>query len=278
MILQKDIKKLVAKANFKLRNDVKSLLEKAYQKESNARAKKALGWILENARVAEKEKIALCQDTGLPVVFVEVGEDVEVSVKELDQIKQYLAQSYKESCLRASIVSPFKRINPSYQGGIVHVEFSKKKKGITISFLPKGFGSENKSQLKMFNPTASVLEIEDFIVASVKQAGAAACPPFVVGVGIGGTSDYALLLAKKALLEKIDKNSLDKNIAELEKRLLKRINALSIGPMGLGGKCTALAVKIKTYATHIAGLPVGVNISCHALRSAAIKIKNKNEN
>jgi fumarate hydratase subunit alpha len=139
--------------------------------------------------------------------------------------------------------------------------------------LPKGFGSENKTTLKMFNPTVTTAEIENFIVDSVEKAGPEGCPPFIVGVGIGGTSDYALLLAKRALLERIDTPNPDIFLSNLEKRLFKKINALNIGPMGLGGRCTALAVKIKTAPTHIAGLPVGVNISCHALRSASISIR-----
>ena len=145
---------------------------------------------------------------------------------------------------------------------------------MTITIFPKGFGSENKSNLKMFNPTASLKQIEDFIVESVNAAGPESCPPFIVGVGIGGTSDTALLLAKKALLGRIDKPNPDKLLNGLEKQLLKRINASGIGPMGLGGKCSSLAVKIKKLPTHIAGLPVGVNISCHALRSASIRIND----
>ncbi len=271
-IIQKKIQKLAAQANFSLRKDVARLLKKAYQAETKKLAKKALGWIKENARLAQKENLALCQDTGLPLVFIEAGRDVKVTHSLIDTIVKAVESGYQKNYLRASIVGPLIRKNPSFKGVIYHLDFSNKFQGLKLTIFPKGFGSENKSSLKMFNPTAAVDEIEEFIVEAVKKAGPEACPPFVVGVGIGGTSDTALLLAKKVLLDGIDQPNPNKLLDNLEKRLLKKINALKIGPMGLGGKITALAVKIKTAPTHIAGLPVGVNISCHALRSASIKL------
>lgn len=273
MDIKKQVEQLVAKANFSLRPDVLRLLQKAFRLEKNVKAKSALGWILENAKIARKESLALCQDTGLPVVFIEAGKDVFISFTLLKTIEQGVATGYARNYLRASIVDPLKRGTPSYAGVVSHVEFSSAFKGLRITIFPKGFGSENKSQLKMFNPTAGLDKIEDFIVEAVKCAGPEACPPFVVGVGIGGTSDSALLLAKKALLQNLDRPNQDKTLKSLEQRLFAKINSLNIGPMGLGGKCTALAVKIKTAPTHIAGLPVGINISCHALRSASILIK-----
>ncbi|MEI8348757.1 MAG: fumarate hydratase [Candidatus Omnitrophota bacterium] len=266
------IEQLAAQANFTLRRDVMSLLRKAYRRERNPRSKNALGWILENAKIAQREHLAICQDTGLPIVFIEVGRGSVVSPSVIEKIKTSIEKGYIKNYLRSSIVDPLVRGKASYRGAVVHIECSSRMKGIRLTLLPKGFGSENKSQLKMFNPTAKIETIENFIVESVMKAGPDSCPPFVVGVGIGGTSDYALLLAKKALLLPIDIPSKDPILKKLETRLLQKINALGLGPMGLGGPCTALAVKIKTAPTHIAGLPVGVNISCHALRSATIKI------
>ncbi len=272
MKLQREIEKLVAKASFSLGDDVTRLLKKAYRDETNEKAKKALAWILENAKIAEKEKLAICQDTGLPIVFIEAGREVKISFSLMDRIKKGVEAGYRRNCLRESLVDPLKRARPSYAGMLYHIDFSANQKGLKIIIFPKGFGSENKSQLKMFNPTAGLGEIEEFIVESVEKAGPEACPPFIVGIGIGGTSDGALLLAKKALLGRVDKTNSDNFLNNLEKKWLKRINSLNIGPMGLGGKSTCLAVKIKPGSTHIAGLPVGVNISCHALRRAAIQI------
>jgi fumarate hydratase subunit alpha len=270
--LKKKTEQLAAQANFCLRKDVLRLLQRAYLSERNKEAKQALSWILENAKIAKKEKLAICQDTGLPVLIIEAGRGAGISCELIESIKKGIEGGYKRNYLRPSLVEPLKRGKPSYRGIISHVEVNPKIKGLRITLLPKGFGSENKSCLRMFNPTAMLEEIENFIIESVKKAGPESCPPFVVGIGIGGTSDYALLLAKKALLGKIDVSNPNIFLNSLEKRLLRKINALNIGPMGFGGKYTALAVKIKTAPTHIAGLPVGINISCHALRSAAITI------
>jgi fumarate hydratase subunit alpha len=265
------IEQLVAQANFSLRKDVLHLLKKAYLRERNQKAKKALGWILENAKIAVKENLAICQDTGLPIIFIEAGRDIKVSSILVSQIERGVQQGYVHNHLRPSIVNPLQRGNPSYEGLISHVHFSTKGKGLKITLFPKGFGSENKSVLNMFNPTASYDEIEQFIVNSVRKAGPEACPPFVVGIGIGSSADGSLSLAKKALIDNVDKPNRNSLLNKMEIRLLSKINDLNIGPMGLGGKNTALAVKIKSASTHIAGLPVGINISCWALRSATIK-------
>jgi len=273
--VKREVEKAVAKASFDLRADVTKLLKASLRSESKKQAKQALGWILENARIARNQQIAICQDTGLPIVFIEAGVNVKVSASLIEAIKLAVASGYRKNYLRPSVVDPLLRGKSSYQGMIYHLDFSSKQKGLKITIFPKGFGSENKSALRMLNPTATIKQVEDFIVESVKAAGPESCPPFVVGVGIGGTSDTALLLAKEALLEKVDKPNQEKSLNGLERRLLKRINALGIGPMGLGGKCTALAVKIKKAPTHIAGLPIGVNISCHALRSAVVRLKEE---
>jgi fumarate hydratase subunit alpha len=271
--VKKEVEKAVAQANFCLRPDVKKALKNAYVNEKVPKAKKALGWILDNARIAKEEKIAICQDTGLPVVFIEAGGDSEVSGRLISTIEKGVESGYRKNFLRPSMVDALDRSKPSYKGIVYHVNFSPKNKGLKITILPKGFGSENKSKLKMFNPTVELEEIEDFIVEAAKEAGAQSCPPFVIGVGIGGTCDSALLEAKRALLERLDSSNSDKKLNRMEKKILSKVNSLEIGPMGLGGKCTVLAVKIRKIPTHIAGLPVGINISCHALRSSVVELK-----
>jgi fumarate hydratase subunit alpha len=269
----KKIKKLVEEASFSLRYDVKKVIGEAFQNEKQKLAKQALGWILDNAKTAKKNKLALCQDTGLPILFIEAGKNQKITYSLVNKIKKEVVKYYQKSYLRRSMVDPLLRKKPKYEGVISHVQFSPKIKGVRITLFPKGFGSENKTQLKMFNPTADIGQIENFILDCIKQAGPESCPPFFVGVGIGGTADQALLLAKKALIGRVDLANSDKYLDSLEKRLLKKINKLNIGAMGFRGKSTALAVKIKKTPTHIAGLPVGVNISCHALRSATLRIK-----
>ena len=271
--ISKAIVELVKRANFSLRKDVLSALRKAYGCENNKRVKILLKAILDNAAYAHQKSLAICQDTGMPVVFVEVGQDLRISGNLKAAINSGIVTGYKKYFLRNSIVrDPLCRGKSGSFPGIVHMDIVSGKK-IKITFLPKGFGCENKSQLKMFKPTASIGEIKQFIIEAVKIAGPDACPPYVVGVGIGGTADYASLLAKKALLKKIKSDqglSPKGTVPDLECELLSAINKLNIGPMGLGGKTTALAVNILTHPTHIAGLPIAVNISCHALRSASV--------
>ena len=254
-------------ANLVLRKDVLNKLRQAYLKETNALAKKILEAIVENASIAKKEKLAICQDTGLPCIFVELGQDVKISGDLKQAINKGVESGYRRGFLRNSIIKdPLSRGRSGYQPAIMHIDIVKGNK-LKLTVLPKGFGCENKTQLKMFKPTAKISEIKEFIIDVIKAAGPDACPPYVVGVGAGGTADYACLLAKKALLRKV--HSSLSAVHRLEIELLKEINKLNIGPMGWGGKTTALAVNIETYPTHIAGLPVCVNISCHALRSAA---------
>lgn len=255
---------LCIRANLLLRKDILSKLKFAYRNEKNRKAKNILAAIIKNASIAKKEKLAICQDTGMPCVFLEVGRDVSIAGDLKSAVNKGIEQGYKRGYFRDSIVKdPLLRGAPGYQPAILHTDIVKGGR-IKITVLPKGFGCENKTQLKMFPPTANPREIKNFIIETVKAAGPDACPPYVVGVGIGGTADYACLLAKKALLKKVTGQ-----VRKLERELLNDINKLNIGPMGLGGKATALAVNIETYPTHIAGLPVCVNISCHALRSAS---------
>ena len=268
--ITKTVTDLCVKANCVLRRDVLRGLKSAYKMENNLKARKALEAIIKNARIAQKEKLAICQDTGLPIIFVEIGQDVKIAGDLKKALINGVNLGYKKGNFRESIVQdPLNRGKSSYRGAIINTDIVRGGK-LKITVLPKGFGCENKSQLKMFNPTASLEEVKKFIINAVKTSGPDACPPYVVGVGIGGSADYASLLAKKALLrESKSKNSKIKN---LELDLLKKINKLNIGPMGLGGKSTCLAVNIETYPTHIAGLPVSVNISCHALRGASLTL------
>jgi len=259
---------LCLRANLALRKDVLAGLKSGYLKETNRRARDILGAIINNAFIAAREKLAICQDTGLPCVFLELGQDVTIAGDLKAAVNKGVELGYRKGFLRNSVVKdPLSRGKPGYRPAVIHIDVVRGNK-LKIVVLPKGFGCENKTQLRMFLPTVKPDEIKKFIIDAVRQAGPDACPPYVVGVGIGGSADYACLLAKKALLRKLSAKRYTPN-AKLEANLLKEINKLNIGPMGLGGETTALAVNIETYPTHIAGLPVCVNISCHALRSAS---------
>ncbi len=264
--IRNTVSDLCLKANLCLRKDVLTALKAAHAKETGQKAKTALAAIIKNSAIANREKLALCQDTGMPCVFVGLGREVKISGDLNAAINKGVEAGYKKGYFRNSVVKdPLSRGKPGYLPAVVHIDFTVGNK-LKLTVLPKGFGCENKTQLKMFKPTAGIAEIKKFIVETVKSAGPDACPPYVVGVGIGGTADYACLLAKKALLGKV--KSQKPKAKKLENELFNDLNKLNIGPMGLGGKHTVLGVNIETYPTHIAGLPVCVNISCHALRSA----------
>jgi len=266
--IQKAVADLCVEANLVLRKDVADALSSAYRKETNTRAKDILRAIIDNAKIAKKEKLAICQDTGMPVVFLEIGQDAHIKGDVKAAVNRGIEDGYRRASLRNSIVrEPLARGASGYTPAVIHTDIIKGSR-IKITVLPKGFGCENKSQLTMFKPTVDLGEVKKFIIDAVKAAGPDACPPYIVGVGIGGTADYASLLAKKALLRKLETRN--PKLGALEKELESSINKLNIGPMGLGGQVTALAVHIETFPTHIAGLPVAVNISCHALRSASI--------
>jgi fumarate hydratase subunit alpha len=266
--ITKAVTDLCIKVNLVLRKDILAALRKASAQEKNRRAKEILEAIIKNAQIAKTEKLAICQDTGMLCVFLEVGQDVKITGDLKQAINRGVELGYRKGYLRNSIIQdPLLRGKSGFSPAVIHVDLVKGSK-LKIAVLPKGFGCENKSQLRMFKPTVELSQIKQFIIDAVKSAGPDACPPYIVGVGIGGTSDYACLLAKEALLRPISYEL--SAMSNLERELLSSINKLNIGPMGLGGKATALAVNIKTYPTHIAGLPVAVNISCHALRSARI--------
>jgi len=262
-------------AAYELPEDVLAALEKATQKESNPGAVKILNQLIENARIAKAEKIPLCQDTGLAVVFVEQGAEVAVKppagqaqVTLFDAINAGVKAGYENGYLRKSVVAdPLneRKNTGSNTPAIIHHSIVPGDK-LKISVMAKGGGCENKSRFKMFEPTADKEQIVDWVVDVVKQAGADACPPFIVGVGIGGNFELSSLLSKKALLRNLDTRNSDEFYAALEADMLSRVNALGLGPQGLGGDTTALACLVETAPCHIASLPVAVNIECHSHR------------
>lgn len=268
--IKKIVSELCLEANIDLSKDILEALKKAFLSEKNSRAKKILKTIIENAYFAQKERLPICQDTGMAVVYCWIGEKVRLEGTNLrGAINQGVKAGYKT--LRKSVVGNplINRINTGDNTpAIIHFDIISGDK-IKITLSAKGFGCENKSMLKMFPPTERIRGIENFVMETVLKAGSDACPPFVIGVGIGGTQDKAALLAKEASLRPLNRRHRDLKIARVERRLLNEINRSGIGPMGLGGKITALAVNIETYSTHIAGLPVAVNISCHATRRAS---------
>jgi len=264
------VARLAIEANFVLRRDIIRAIRNAYLAEKNRKAKKVLKILLDNAAIAKSEKLAICQDTGMAAVFIEIGQGVNLVGGDLSKaVNDGIRDGYKKGYLRKSVVAdPLLRMNTKDNAPAVIHEKIVPGENIKITVLPKGFGSENRSAMKMFNPTQGEDGIASFIIEAVRKAGADACPPYVVSVGMGGTLDKACLLAKEALIRPIDKRNTKRHIAALEKELFKKINALKIGPMGFGGGATCLGVNIEVYPTHIAGLPVCVNISCHATRSA----------
>jgi len=271
----KTVESLCIAGGYELPSDVLAALEEASQKESNPAAAKILNQLIENARIAKDEKIPLCQDTGLAIVFVEQGAEVAVKppvsrkqVTLFDAINSGVAAGYKKGFLRNSVIAdPLnKRENTgSNTPAVIHHSIVPGDK-LKITIMAKGGGCENKSQFKMFNPTADRKEIIDWIVDVVKQAGADACPPLIIGVGIGGNFELSCLLSKKALMRNLRQRNADEFYAKLEADLLSRINLLGLGPQGLGGDTTALACLIETAPCHIASLPVAVNIECHSHR------------
>lgn len=266
------VRALLIKANTVLRPDVLSALEEAFNREKRGTASaEMLAVLMNNADIAREEHIPICQDTGLATVFIEIGKDADISGVDVPAaIDRGVAKAYIEGNLRRSVVKdPILRENTGDNTpAVVHIEFVEGNK-LTIHALPKGFGSENKGRVAMLNPTAGTDAIVDFCVEAVKAAGPDACPPYVLGVGCGGTMENAALLAKKALLRPINEHNPKVHLARIENKILKKCNKLGIGVMGLGGRTTVLGVNVEAGPTHIAGLPVAVNISCHALRSAS---------
>lgn len=267
-VITETIVKMAVEVNSYLSSDVCEAIAKYKSEEDWEIAADILDKIQQNIEIAERDFVPLCQDTGFACVFLEIGQDVHIVGGSIeDAVNEGVRKGYIEGYLRKSVVKdPIRRGNtgdntPAH----IHYEIVPGDK-VKITFAPKGFGSENMSQIKMFAPSAGEEGVKDFIVKCVEDAGANPCPPIIVGVGIGGTFDRAALMAKQALLVPLDEPNPDSYYAEMEEELLERINKLGIGPQGFGGKTTALGVKIKTYPTHIAGMPVAVNINCHVSR------------
>jgi fumarate hydratase subunit alpha len=254
-------------ANFDLGDDVVAAIKKFKKTEESPAGIEVLDQILKNQEIARDEKIALCQDTGFAVFFVELGDDVRIEGGLLtDAINEGVRKGYGEGYLRKSICHPFTRKNTGDNTpAIIHIELVKGAH-LKITLAPKGGGSENMSRVMMLKPSDGKEGIKNYIVQRVKESGANPCPPVIVGVGIGGTYEKAALIAKKALLRTIGSSNPDPELDEMEKELLERINKLGIGPQGLGGRTTALAVHIEMHPCHIASLPLAVNINCHSSR------------
>ncbi len=271
--ITKAVDGLCKDANFLLPKDVIKALEKARENEESSCGRAVLDQILKNIQIATKEKIPLCQDCGTAVVFLEIGQDVHiVGGNFYNAIKQGVKKGYKNGYLRKSICHCFTRKNTNDNTPvIIHTDIVPGDK-LKITFCPKGGGSENVSTLKMLKPAQGIDGIKNFVVESVKQAGANPCPPVVVGVGIGGTFETTALIAKKALLRKIGEHNKDSEIANLERECLIAINNLGIGPAGLGGRTTALAVHINMLPCHIASMPAVVNMNCHSARHKEITL------
>ncbi|MDD4125209.1 MAG: fumarate hydratase [Eubacteriales bacterium] len=265
--ITKTVKELFIKANTVLPDEIASLLEKAEKSESKPIAKSILGKLCENRKTAEKTGIPICQDTGMAFVFAEIGQEVHITGGLFeDAVNAGVAAAYTEGYLRKSVVTPLSRMNTG--DNTPAIIYTKLVSGDRIKLItvPKGFGSENMSKIKMMNPTCSEDDIICFICDTVREAGGRSCPPLVIGVGIGGGFDYVAFLAKKALAR--GGESSDPKLAELEGKIKKAVNATGVGVQGLGGNVTALKVAVETYPTHIASLPVAVNISCHVTRHA----------
>jgi fumarate hydratase subunit alpha len=265
------VKEACMEANFKLADDVRAAVEKARGTEESPVGREILDQMLENAAIAEREQIAICQDTGFAVCFVELGDRVSIEGGLLvDAINEGVRQGYRDGYLRKSICHPLTRNNTGDNTpAIVHLELVPGD-ALKILLAPKGAGSENMSRVAMLKPSDGLEGIKTLVIDRVREAGANPCPPVVVGVGIGGTMEKAALIAKKAMLRPIGSLNPDPELAALEAELLGKINDLGIGPQGLGGRTTALAVHIEVFPCHIASLPVAVNINCHASRHKEI--------
>ena len=262
------VKRLFIQANVILPEDVKNCIIKRKSEENWAPAREILDRIEENFELAAAENVPICQDTGVACVFLEIGQEVHIAGGDITQaVNEGVRQGYAEGYLRKSVVrDPLDRVNTGDNTPArIYYDIVPGDK-IKITVAPKGFGSENMSQIKMLRPSDGIEGVKAFVLKAVEEAGPNPCPPIIVGVGIGGTFDKAALLAKKALLRETGTPSADPLYAKLEEELLEKINALGIGPQGFGGKTTALAVAVEHYPTHIAGLPVAVNINCHVAR------------
>lgn len=270
-IIENAVRDMCIDGCINLDKSVINSLKKNMEEENNPVAKGILDILIQNAKIASETGIPLCQDTGMAVFFVKVGQDVHIVGDTITEaINKGVSRGYTEGFLRKSVVSPIDRVNTQDNTpAVIHYEMVKGDK-IEIEYAAKGFGSENMSRLKMLKPSDGIEGIKSFILETVKEAGPNPCPPIVVGVGIGGTVDKCAQISKKALFREIGTHNENKDIEKLEIEMLEKVNKLGIGPQGLGGKTTALALNIEIFPTHIAGLPVMVNINCHSSRHKKI--------
>ena len=273
-LIEDAVAELFQQANRVLPQDLADRIAEAKCAECASLAQSIMGDIYENLAAAEKMHVPICQDTGMAVLFCDLGQDVHLVGGDFEQaVNRGVARAYKGGYLRCSVVAdPLRRKNTGDNTpAVIHLRLVPGDK-ITLNAAPKGFGSENMSRLQMFTPSATQEEIEDYIVDCVRKAGSNPCPPMVLGVGIGGDFESCALLAKKALCRPVSVQNADPFYAEMENRLLDKVNALGIGPQGFGGKTTALSVAVETAPTHIAGLPVALNVGCHVTRHAGMII------
>ena len=266
-LVEQTVYELFLSACCEIGEDVLSLLRTGLDKEESPFGKEVLRQLIENDELAARAHMPICQDTGMSVIFMEIGQDVHFVGGDVNEaINQGVRRAYRDGCFRASVLFPLSRVNTKDNTpAIVHIRIVPGDH-VTLTAAPKGFGSENMSRLWMLTPSQGVDGVKNAIVETVKLAGGNPCPPVVVGVGIGGTAECAMLMAKHSLTRDCGQPSEEPVLAEMERELLQRINALGIGPQGLGGRVTALAVHIEQMPTHIAGLPVAVNMQCHAAR------------
>lgn len=272
-VIEDTVARLCIEANLRLPPDVINAIESAEKAEPWDGAKRILSLLGDNVNIASEKMLPVCQDTGMACVFVELGQDVHIDGDFEEAVNNGVRRGYGEGYLRKSVVcDPLRRVNTGDNTpALLTVKLTRGDK-MRITVMPKGFGSENMSALKMLKPADGVEGVKNFVLETVEKAGANPCPPIIVGVGIGGSFDKAAYLAKHALLRPVDEPNPDEYYAALESELLDKINALGIGPQGFGGKTTALAVLIEAMPTHVAGLPVAVNISCHATRRASASL------
>ena len=267
------VAELCIEANMHLPADVASAMQTARENEKWTVAKDTLSVLCDNARAADENALPVCQDTGMACVFLEIGQDVHIAGDLKKAVNEGVARGYTEGYLRKSVVcDPLRRVNTGDNTPAMLTTELVPGDKIKLTVAPKGFGSENMSRLAMLKPAQGIEGVKSFILETVKLAGSNPCPPIILGIGIGGTFDKAAAMAKHALLRPIDEHNPDEFYAELEKDLLDEINALGIGPQGFGGKTTALGVNIEVLPTHVAGLPVAVNVSCHVTRRASCEL------
>lgn len=272
--VEKAVYDIVLEANYQISPDIRQAVEKAAAEEETATGRSALGQILENYDIASRDEVAICQDSGMTVIFAQVGQDLHIAGGFVDAVNAGVRKAHTEGCLRASVVAEplFERKNTKDNTpAVIHTELAPGDK-LILTAVAKGFGSENTSRARMFVPANTREEIRDFVVETAAMAGPNACPPVIVGVGVGGTIDMAALLSKRATVRPVGQYHADPRYAALEREWLDAVNETGVGPAGFGGRTTALWLAIDTFPTHIASIPVVVNLCCHASRHASIEL------